>query len=94
MVQLLAQIGANTSGTNEEVEKRVVAFQKTPGLSEALETELHKRKRTRVFGRELTSIPESCTEWKAAPYPSFTDGQLKQYATNKLPGTASMLKKA
>jgi hypothetical protein len=93
LVQFLVQIGASTSSTNEEVEKRVEAFKKTHGLSESLETELHKRKRTKVFGRELTYIPESCNEWKVGPYPSFTDEQLTQYASSKLLGKSSMPKK-
>ena len=90
----LAAIGANVSGTIEELESRITNFHKVPGVYEALQEDRRKRRRTKVFGRELDEIvPTTSGSWKGDTFPSFTKEQLSSYVRPKLPGSSSWLKR-
>lgn len=91
----LSAIGAKTSGTLDELSKRLATYRRTPSLYDALCHENRKLKRKRVFGREISinDLPDSSVEWKNDCYPTFTLDQIRQYTSGKLPGSQSLLKK-
>ena len=89
----LSAIGAKTSGTVEELSKRLATYKRTPGLYDAMRHENRKLKRKRVFGRELQGLPDNSFEWKNGSYPTFSLSQIRQYTSGKLPGTQSLLQK-
>lgn len=92
----LSAIGAKTSGTMEELTKRLAMYKRTPGLFDAMSMAKKKLQRKRVFGRELQvhELPNSSVEWKSQSYPTFSLDQIKQYACGKLSGKLSLLQKA
>ena len=71
LVAELTDVGAKTSGTEEELSKMLVTFRTTPGLYDAMCYEVRRRKRPRVFGRELQEIPDASATWKCDSYRSF-----------------------
>ena len=92
----LSAIGAKTSGTMEELSKRLATYKRAPGLYDAMSLANRKLKRKRVFGRELQldELPDNSFEWKTGSYPPISLGQIKQYTCGKLSGGQSLLKKA
>jgi len=77
----LSAIGAKTSGTLEEVTKRLEIYTRTPGLYDAMCQERRELERKRVFGRELHDLPDSSAQWRTASFPTFTAEQIRQYTS-------------
>ena len=64
-----------------------------PSLVGAIKEEEQRRKRTKVFGREIEVLPSKTATWREGPFPSFSDKQIKEYSKPKLAGARSRLER-
>ena len=94
-VKWLADIGASTSGSKQELTMKINRLSRYPGLIQKLEA---KSEKAYVFPCSLDSadIPPATAKWRAAndDLPKINNKMFTQYVSMKREGSAGQQKKA